>query len=175
MAKKWTKRNLLLVFTMIGVLLGISLGFILRRYDVSDQTLTLVSFPGILFMRALYLVIGPLILTSVISGISGVKSGNLGKAGSQIILYYLTTTAFASVLGKYRSLYLFNLSTLTVVLKIPVYSFRHSSWNSSKTWRQRWRQRWNLAKYIERRLYRELLGNIRCNTRFNQVTSGVIL
>jgi len=59
-----------------------------------------VSWMGDLFMRALKMIIVPLIFTSVASGIVNMGNGkNLGKLGLKTIVYYLSTSLFAIVTG----------------------------------------------------------------------------
>ncbi|XP_039254198.2 excitatory amino acid transporter 1-like isoform X1 [Styela clava] len=97
--KKWMRANLLLIATIIGSFLGIALGLILRPFKLPKRTLEIVALPGDLFMRALYLMVGPLLLSSIISGLTGVESENVGAAGALVTVYYLATTVFASGLG----------------------------------------------------------------------------
>ncbi|GBN38459.1 hypothetical protein AVEN_148703-1 [Araneus ventricosus] len=65
---KWMKMNLLLVLTIIGVLLGVLIGFLARMGDYTDDAVALVSFPGDILMRMLKMLILPLIISSMISG-----------------------------------------------------------------------------------------------------------
>jgi len=60
-----------------------------------------VSWMGDLFIRALKMLIIPLILSSLISGITSIGSGgNLGKLGLKTMLYYVTTSFFAILTGQ---------------------------------------------------------------------------
>ncbi|MEO8398978.1 MAG: dicarboxylate/amino acid:cation symporter, partial [Ignavibacteriaceae bacterium] len=55
---------------------------------------------GDLFLRALKMIIVPLILTSIISGVANIGDAqNLGKLGLKTLLYYLTTSLFAILIG----------------------------------------------------------------------------
>ncbi len=55
---------------------------------------------GQLFIKALKMVIVPLILSSIISGIAGVGSaGNLGRIGLKTFVYYLTSSTLAIIVG----------------------------------------------------------------------------
>lgn len=59
-----------------------------------------VSWLGDVFMRALKMVIVPLILSSIISGVTGIGNAeNLGKLGAKTILYYMSTSLFAIIVG----------------------------------------------------------------------------
>ena len=60
-----------------------------------------VSWMGDLFMRALKMLIIPLILSSLISGITSIGSGSsLGRLGFKTMLFYVTTSFFAIVTGQ---------------------------------------------------------------------------
>jgi len=59
-----------------------------------------VSWMGIIFLKALRMIIIPLILMSIISGIANIGSaGNLGRLGLKTILYYLMTSTAAIFVG----------------------------------------------------------------------------
>ncbi len=59
-----------------------------------------VSWMGIIFLKALKMIIIPLILMSIISGIANIGSaGNLGRLGLKTILYYLMTSTAAIFVG----------------------------------------------------------------------------
>ena len=67
--------------------------FGLRFYDV-------YAFVGQMFLNALKMLIVPLILSSIIVGISGIGSGSaLSKLGGKTLLYYATTSLIAILLG----------------------------------------------------------------------------
>lgn len=52
----------------MSVIVGLSLGFILRQTELSAQTVQLINFPGEIFLQVLKLMILPLIFSSLISG-----------------------------------------------------------------------------------------------------------
>lgn len=59
-----------------------------------------ISWMGILFLKALKMVIIPLILMSIISGIANIGSaGNLGRLGLKTIIYYLSSSTAAIIAG----------------------------------------------------------------------------
>ncbi|MEE8059889.1 MAG: dicarboxylate/amino acid:cation symporter [Pseudomonadales bacterium] len=58
------------------------------------------AFAGTLFLNALKMIIVPLILSSIITGISGIgENENLGRLGGKTILFYATTSFLAIVVG----------------------------------------------------------------------------
>ena len=67
--------------------------FGLRFYDI-------YVFLGKLFLNALKMLIVPLILSSIITGVAGVgESGAMGRLGGKTLLYYMTTSLFAILVG----------------------------------------------------------------------------
>lgn len=67
----------------------------------SNPAIEYVSWMGALFMRALRMLIIPLILSSLISGITNIGSGaNLGRIGGKTLLYYLSTSVLAIFTGQ---------------------------------------------------------------------------
>ncbi|CAG9533714.1 unnamed protein product [Cercopithifilaria johnstoni] len=95
----WLRQNLLLVLTIISVLLGILLGFFGRLLNLTVQSIVLVSFPGELFMRMLKLMILPLIISSLISGLAQLDAKQSGRLGFLAIFYYFATTLIAVATG----------------------------------------------------------------------------
>ncbi len=60
-----------------------------------------VSWMGELFMRALKMLIIPLILSSLISGITNIGSGsNLGRIGFKTLMFYVSTSFIAIITGQ---------------------------------------------------------------------------
>ncbi len=59
-----------------------------------------IDWLGIVFLRALKMLVIPLIITSVVSGIVNIGSGsNLGRLGLKTILYYVSTSLAAILTG----------------------------------------------------------------------------
>jgi Na+/H+-dicarboxylate symporter len=64
------------------------------------QFVQVFDFAGALFMNALKMLIVPLIVSSIITGIAGVgKSSDFGRLGGKTLLYYATTSLFAILIG----------------------------------------------------------------------------
>lgn len=93
------KENLLLLCTIIAVVLGVLLGLIVRSYNVSKTTVSYFVFPGEVFLRMLKLLILPLISSSLIIGIAGLKNGKMGRVAARALLFYSSTTFLAAILG----------------------------------------------------------------------------
>ncbi|XP_022255335.1 excitatory amino acid transporter-like isoform X1 [Limulus polyphemus] len=95
----WLTDNLLLILTIFGVLLGILIGFLARFADYGEDAIMLVSFPGDILMRMLKMLILPLIISSMISGLAQLDPKSSGKMGSYALSYYFATTMLAAVVG----------------------------------------------------------------------------
>ena len=64
------------------------------------QGIRYTSWMGDIFLTALKMVIVPLILSSIISGVTSMGSGkNLGRLGGKTLLYYISTSTFAIFTG----------------------------------------------------------------------------
>lgn len=58
------------------------------------------AFLGALFLNALKMIIVPLIVASIITGVAGIGGGRgLGRLGTKTVLYYLTTSLLAILVG----------------------------------------------------------------------------
>ncbi len=80
----------ILIALVIAVIYGVTL----------PEYVQYVKWMGDIFIRGLKMVIVPLILTSIISGVTNIGSGgNLGRLGVKTMFYYLTTSLFAIVMG----------------------------------------------------------------------------
>ncbi|XP_022245600.1 excitatory amino acid transporter 2-like isoform X2 [Limulus polyphemus] len=95
----WTKINLLLVLTVLGVFLGILIGFLARFAEYGKDAIMLVSFPGDILMRMLKMLILPLIISSMIAGLAQLDAKSSGRMGSRALGYYFVTTMLAAILG----------------------------------------------------------------------------
>ena len=79
---------------LIAFILAILCGLFLTPY------VKYVTWIGDLFLRALKMIIVPLILTSIISGVANIGgASNLGKLGLKTLTYYLVTSLLAILIG----------------------------------------------------------------------------
>lgn len=79
---------------LAALILAIIYGYYLTDYAYY------VTWMGTLFLRALQMIIVPLILTSIISGVANLgEEGNLGRLGIKTITYYISTSLLAIVTG----------------------------------------------------------------------------
>ncbi len=79
---------------LISLVLAILFGFFF------PQDVTYVKWMGDLFLRGLKMIIVPLILTSIVTGVANIGNAQgLGKLGAKTILYYISTSLFAILVG----------------------------------------------------------------------------
>jgi len=99
--KRSILKNVLLVSTIVAVFLGFLIGMIMRHSHgtYSSDVITLVAFPGDMFLRMLKMLILPLIIASVISALASLDSTVSGKIGMRACMFYMTTTVVATITG----------------------------------------------------------------------------
>ncbi|XP_066469488.1 excitatory amino acid transporter 1 isoform X5 [Tiliqua scincoides] len=97
--KSYLLRNFFVLFTIIAVIVGIILGFSLRSYHFSYREVKYFSFPGELLMRMLQMLVLPLIVSSLVTGVAALDSKASGKMGLRAVIYYMSTTVIAVLIG----------------------------------------------------------------------------
>nr|XP_044986770.1 excitatory amino acid transporter 3 isoform X2 [Jaculus jaculus] len=94
------RSNWLLLSTVAAVVLGIAIGVLVREYGaLSNLDKFYFSFPGEILMRMLKLIILPLIISSMITGVAALDSNVSGRIGLRAVVYYFCTTIIAVILG----------------------------------------------------------------------------
>jgi proton glutamate symport protein len=79
---------------LIALVLAILFGFFF------PQDIQYVKWMGDMFLRGLKMIIVPLILTSIVTGVANIGDAqDLGKLGLKTIVYYITTSLFAIITG----------------------------------------------------------------------------
>ncbi len=79
---------------VVGLILGQS------SVDIQAMALPVLDFFGTLFMNALKMLIVPLITAAIISGLANLVAGPaLGRLGLKTVIYYLTTSLVAILIG----------------------------------------------------------------------------
>lgn len=98
--KRCLFENLLTLFTLLGVILGIALGIGLRSVKTwTKREVMYISFPGDIFLNMLKCLILPLIMSSLVAAVGSLDSRLAGKIGLRALAYYLATTILAIILG----------------------------------------------------------------------------
>ncbi|GCC29320.1 excitatory amino acid transporter 4 [Chiloscyllium punctatum] len=95
----FVKKNAFVLLTIFAVILGIILGFTLRPYKLSYREIKYFSFPGELLMRMLQMLVLPLIVSSLVSGMAALDSKASGKMGIRAVVFYMVTTIIAVFIG----------------------------------------------------------------------------
>ncbi|KAF7252044.1 Excitatory amino acid transporter 2, partial [Varanus komodoensis] len=94
------RKNLLLSLTVFGVIMGALCGALLRMATpINPDVIMLIAFPGDILMRMLKMLILPLIISSLITGLSGLDAKASGRLGTRAMVYYMSTTIIAAILG----------------------------------------------------------------------------
>lgn len=96
-----SKENALLIGLLLSVVAGILMGLIIRgtKDSFSKREIMYLGFPGELLMRMLQMLILPIVLSSLISGIAGLDGKTCGRMGLRTIGYFCITTFMAVFLG----------------------------------------------------------------------------
>ncbi|XP_040326226.1 excitatory amino acid transporter 5 isoform X15 [Herpailurus yagouaroundi] len=93
------KRNGLLILSVLSVTVGCLLGFFLRTRRLSPQEISYFQFPGELLMRMLKMLILPLVVSSLMSGLASLDPKTSSRLGILTVAYYLWTTFVAVIVG----------------------------------------------------------------------------
>ncbi|XP_071782182.2 excitatory amino acid transporter 3-like [Centroberyx gerrardi] len=93
-------RNKFLISMLAAVVLGIALGLIIRDHiPLTELSKFYIGFPGELLMRMLKLVILPLVVSSMITGVAALNSDVSGKVALRAAVYFISTTILAVTIG----------------------------------------------------------------------------
>ncbi|XP_060865225.1 excitatory amino acid transporter isoform X1 [Metopolophium dirhodum] len=98
-AVKWLSSNKLLIFILVSVVFGVILGLILRPLNLSSDIITLISYPGDLFLRTLKLMVLPFIISCLIIGAANLDISKNGNVAIRTIVYFVLTSVFNVCLG----------------------------------------------------------------------------
>ena len=94
MVKIKTTHNRILIEIVFGIITGVLLGGFLPGFSIK------LSFLGDIFLNSLMMIVVPVVMFSIISGITGIGNiKSLGKLGKNTIIYYLVTTAISVTIG----------------------------------------------------------------------------
>ena len=107
MFRKVARENALIIFIIVGVILGFVIGIPLNshvqssRYDDEErrEIVMLISFLGDIFIRLLKLLIVPLIITTIVMAVASLDTTTTGKIGRRTFIYFFFTTFIAVMIG----------------------------------------------------------------------------
>ncbi|XP_047224612.1 excitatory amino acid transporter 1-like [Girardinichthys multiradiatus] len=91
------KRNAFVILTMTAV--GIGLGFALRHINMAAREIKCLMFPGEMLLRMMQMMVLPLVVSSVIAGLSNVDRRAFGKIGLRTFIYYFLTIVMVVFTG----------------------------------------------------------------------------
>lgn len=103
--RQFLRRNLLTILTILSVVTSIVSGVLIREFHkdfngtFTPRVLSSVKFVGDLFLQMLRSLILPLIVTSLICAIGNLNAKLNKFIGGYGVLYYMTTTVLAIILG----------------------------------------------------------------------------
>ncbi|KAJ4947897.1 hypothetical protein JOQ06_009928 [Pogonophryne albipinna] len=93
-------KNMVLTLTILGVFLGSISGMLLRHISpLPPEVIMIIAFPGEILMRMLKMLILPLVVSSLVTGLAGLDAKSSGRLGTRAMVYYMSTTVIAAVLG----------------------------------------------------------------------------
>ncbi|XP_054154881.1 excitatory amino acid transporter 2-like [Oppia nitens] len=102
-SQTWLQKNLLLVLTIASVIVGSVAGSLFRLTTPSETLILLIGFPGELLMRALKMLILPLMVSALVIGLATDSStdhrANSGRMGRQCLMYFTGTSMLSTALG----------------------------------------------------------------------------
>ena len=102
-------KSKLLIFILISLIVGAILGMIVSLNASAETTSKLIAIAdpiGTIFIRLLKMIVMPVILFTLISGVSSISPKDLGIVGIIILVFYITTSAISSVFGLMQEIYL---------------------------------------------------------------------
>ena len=79
---------------LLGIIIGILLGIFMK------PSVTYLGIIGQMFIRALKMIVVPLIFSSLICGVTNIQQGkSIGRIGLKTLIYYLSTSLLAIMTG----------------------------------------------------------------------------
>lgn len=91
----------ILIGLFVGVVMGLALQSFVEPAARAWIVKNLLNPVGIAFLRSLFMIVVPLVLTSLFVGVAQLGSGEkLGRLGARIMIFYVVTTLIAILIGQ---------------------------------------------------------------------------
>lgn len=97
--KKVYNQNSFLINILIGVLVGATVGAVFRSYDLNNDVVSVLAYPGEIFLRALKLIILPFIVCCIIVGTATLNISQNKFVAIRVIVYFFLTSFLNVLLG----------------------------------------------------------------------------
>lgn len=94
--------NLILISLVLGIICGVVVNEVMPNNDFVNNVLigSIFTIIGQIFLNAIKMLVVPLVFVSIALGVARMGDmAKLGRIGVKTIAYYMTTTAFAIVIG----------------------------------------------------------------------------
>jgi len=91
------EESLLIILIVFGAIIGFIVGSTVDRKN--ETAVQFIQFPGEIFMRMLKMMIVPIIVSSIITGIASMQIQKSKKICLNALCYYMLTTLLAVILG----------------------------------------------------------------------------
>ncbi|KAL3208744.1 hypothetical protein MRX96_038859 [Rhipicephalus microplus] len=95
----WMKRHLQLSLSIVGIILGLIVGYSVAAAEPNEDITTLLSVPGEILLRMYKMLTLPLVFSSVVAALTRVRPGTVGRMMTRMIAYYVASTMLAAFVG----------------------------------------------------------------------------
>ncbi|XP_037581539.1 excitatory amino acid transporter 2 [Dermacentor silvarum] len=95
----WMKKHLQLSLSIVGIILGLIVGYSVAAAEPNEDITTLISVPGEILLRMYKMLTLPLVFSSVIAALTRVKPGTVGRMMTRMTAYYVASTMLAAFVG----------------------------------------------------------------------------
>ncbi|KAH8031679.1 hypothetical protein HPB51_019808 [Rhipicephalus microplus] len=93
------KRHLQLSLSIVGIILGLIVGYSVAAAEPNEDITTLLSVPGEILLRMYKMLTLPLVFSSVVAALTRVRPGTVGRMMTRMIAYYVASTMLAAFVG----------------------------------------------------------------------------
>ncbi len=85
---------------LVGMILGIPFGLLIRKLPFMMEHLDWIKLPGDIFLNLIVMLVVPLVFASILAGTASLGDiRKLGRIGGRTLAFYLCTTSIAIIIG----------------------------------------------------------------------------